>query len=181
MAKNEKQEIKDGDVAFDFSNIGKAQEVFSKDSIKPEKAQMSFLFKIHQETVKSFNELFIKFLSDTQNYKHPSKAAFFSACVEYFNLQLTNAKSPGKDFYEFIQRPGKRPKSDRSFHRDNLEILFIKVDKIYFDMYVKQLYNYLIDKGDVFNPSYSVSYYFYDFMEMVGKDFKKIVEHAINN
>lgn len=178
MAKSNKQEELNDDVSFGFDNIKKADQKINKKDNSPEFRFFNLI--IHKDLNNKFDTIFLDFMRESGSYKYnKSKTIFFGTCVDFLVQEFEKTGeyiSANNEFLEFISRPGRRPKSERHFPKEEAESLYIRVSPEHFNKYNNLLFSFLSKKNDPFNRSYSVSYFFHDFIDLIKKNFKKMVK-----
>ena len=177
MSKNKKQSIVDTET--EFKNI----------SLTPSFNVKSDNFKclnliIHHPLNARFNILHNSFIIKTQVYDIASKNAFLSQMIQFLTDYFKKEgflKHAQDDFIFFIGRRGKRPKSDRFFPKKEGTGLFFRIPKPYYSQYIDLIYSFLANRDDLYNRSYSVSYFFEDFLDLIELHFESFVQQYIKN
>jgi len=179
MAKQKKQTISNDDFSIDLSNVSKATEKLNVDKGITPIATKGIYLPLQVNTYNKFNDYFNKFIKETESYKFPKKNMFLSACVDYLHRSQKATIAPDA-FVKHITRRGKRVKSDRSYSKEETEILSLKIDEQCYLKYIDLMHNFLLKENNLYNLYYSIPYFFYDFMDMIAVNFEDIVLYYKN-
>ena len=90
-------------------------------------------------------------------------------------------KAP-EGFVKFISRRGNRPKTEEASRRktEPVALFFATEEKVY-DAYHNLIYSFLLENDDVYNKSYSTSYFFQDFYDLLQANFKSFCIYGKKN
>lgn len=182
MAKSKKQDIINEEA--DFSNIKLAQ-TFNSLNTEPDNAsndKKGFNLVLSNEDALRFTKLHHYFVSETNVYKYSSKNEFLNCCIGYLIKYYEKKdlyKTADDGFIKMVTRKGRRPKCERNVDRSDAVFLFFRLEPLFYNGYYDLMFSFLNHKEDRFNKCYSASYFFYDFLNLVEKNFKAVINYGI--
>lgn len=141
---------------------------------------------VSNELVVDFEAFFKRFVEETETYwVNTSRVHIFVLGTRYLEQKYKKANTYHKapeDFIKFISRKGNRAKTDESTKRKlNPVPMFFEVSSDVFQTYFDIIYSFLLKNNDVHNTSYSASYFFQDFVDLLDNSFKSFATYGRKN
>jgi len=155
-------------------------------SITEVKTKKHLRLVVSKDHITDFETLFKRFVEETETYwVNTSRVHLFVLGTLYLEQKYKNAdiyhEAPG-DFVKFISRKGNRPKSEEStLRKTEATPMFFEVDPEVFTAYYSIIYSFLLTKNDAHNLSYSASYFFKDFLDLLQNSFKSFCTFGKKN
>ena len=130
--------------------------------------------KLDIDAFKALNE---KFLAKTDLYFSVTNTSqFFTLATSFLEFKYKSNKSyfeaaPG--FVGYVGRKGNRPTTEESISRkEDSESIFLALQGETCNTYLNLMFSFLKQRGDIHNKSYSVSFFFRDFIALLNDNFK---------
>tara|TARA_R110000764_G_scaffold51186_2_gene112202 strand:+ start:364 stop:1029 length:666 start_codon:yes stop_codon:yes gene_type:complete len=141
---------------------------------------------VSKDHITQFEDLFKRFVEQTETYwVNTSRVHIFVLGTLYLKQKYTTTKTYHEaptDFIKFISRKGNRLKSPESTLRKmEATPMFFEMDPEIFQAYFSVIYSFLLSKNDEHNLSYSASYFFKDFIDLLENSFKSFCNFGKNN
>jgi len=160
------------------SNIQRASGEFnSKTFVTKEnkKSRRGFNIVVHKDAIDQFRRNYLKFL----RVKQSSLTEFFRISVEYWKnkmLEEGNFVEIDDGMLSFISRKGARQKNSRTSKKSETASKFLNTSEETYNDYYSLIVSFLHkqDMEDV--ELFSVSYFFYDFVEFLSNEINHIIK-----
>lgn len=141
---------------------------------------------VSKDHITEFEALFKRFVEQTETYwVNTSRVHIFVLGTLYLKQKYTTAKTYHEapaDFIQFISRKGNRLKSPESTLRKmEATPMFFEMDPEIFQAYFSIIYSFLLSKNNEHNLSYSASYFFKDFIDLLENSFKSFCNFGKKN
>ncbi|MGB3152505.1 MAG: hypothetical protein WBB27_17755 [Maribacter sp.] len=154
-----------------------------KDEAKDKKHLRLVVSKDH---ITDFETLFKRFVEETQTYwVNTSRVHLFVLGTLYLEQKYKRGNTyhdAPDDFVTFISRKGNRPKTEEStLRKTDATPMFFEVEPEVFHAYHSLIYSFLLANNDVHNLSYSASYFFKDFLDLLENSFKSFCSFGKKN
>ena len=171
--RKKREAVKEGPMVF----------IPSKTEVKIKKHLRLVVSKGH---ITEFEAFFKRFVEETETYwVNTSRVHIFVLGTLYLEQKYKNANTyheAPEDFVKFISRKGNRQKSEEStLRKTEATPIFFEVDPEVFRAYYSIIYSFLLTKNDVHNLSYSASYFFKDFLDLLQNSFKSFCTFGKKN
>ncbi len=155
----------------------------SKTEVKTKKHLRLVVSKDH---ITDFETLFKRFVEETETYwVNTSRVHLFVLGTLYLEQKYKKANTyheAPEDFVKFISRKGNRQKSEEStLRKTEATPMFFEVNPEVFQAYYSIIYSFLLTKNDAHNLSYSASYFFKDFLDLLQNSFKSFCTFGKKN
>ncbi len=141
---------------------------------------------VSKDHIAEFEALFKRFVEQTETYwVNTSRVHIFVLGTLYLKQKYTTAKTYHEapaDFIKFISRKGNRLKTPEATLRKTAATpMFFEMDPEIFQAYFSVIYSFLLSKNDEHNLSYSASYFFKDFIDLLDNSFKSFCNFGKKN
>lgn len=155
----------------------KVETIKVQDAINGDEIKKHLRLVVSKDHKDEFEALFKRFVERTETYwTNTSRVHLFVLGTLYLEQKYEKENmlhEAPDDFVKFISRKGNRPKTTESTLRKAFATpMFFEVDPTIFQAYFNIIYSFLMAKDDTNNLSYSASYFFKDFLDLLENSFK---------
>ena len=176
MTNNKKQDETNKEVSFDIDNISRANK--SVQIVQKKSTGWQYLnLIISPDDVQLYQSSMHEFVQLSKAYDYGTNVKFFHfACAQLH--KINDYIDPPKEWLDFMTRKGRRPKGERSLPKNDSVVFYLRVSQECYDQYLSIMFNWLKDREQENNTTYSVVYFFHDFNDLVKKNIKKFVKNT---
>ncbi|MEM9364112.1 MAG: hypothetical protein AAGA43_15835 [Bacteroidota bacterium] len=165
------EDIKDVKESSKKPNTPKASDKPSKTSVDD---YHIVRMKLPVDQIEAYTALCMEFQQEVKSFAFSNPSHYFQAFVDYLVQKYkrqSNYHIAPEEFLSHIKRKGLRPNTPDQGEK---EVMYLRPTNEHYEKYVNLIYSFLYKADDVFNPLYSLTFFFNDFLGMIKKDIAKV-------